>query len=442
MAWLMVPALALGAAAFIFAAIFHDGDRTDVLRAFAMLGFAVALIAGASVLSRLRLRANRGGLPESILQRVAIIAAMIAVASWVLVLVALDHGFRRQHSLFLREFEAFGPAFEADRERLRTSPLFLGIGQERDAGEFLNSLVGWLGERATAPAPILALPEQFPAPLEGLDFPAIEPETIAGFNTAWMAELRPFDHWKIDLAAPRSRPFDMIFSPQPDYVNLMRWAKVRAAQGYISGDVREASADLHQLARLAASTDSLIGTMVGVTILKTDRLMVEAQHAHLPAGDVSWWLPFSQEDDAAVRRAGWASLQYLNPYAPPREWGLLDASTPFDCVGLQEGLFALRQLRGDLEDSLPSRYSDADSRIQQVAVRCRFTGVIATWSQPANSFDIYCEGEWNSFTFGICTRREIAKWVPFSSKLVARLEAVTCDTPNCGFALYRRMSSQ
>jgi hypothetical protein len=320
----------------------------------------------------------------------------VVVLLWSLLVVVAKQGSDAQVARAVDDIEAHSAAFATDREWLRTSSLYRGMGRAHDAGRVLNSLVPWshVGAPNITTAGTLHLPEVLPASVEKLDFARAEQRDLHGLDTTWMSTLGAFDHWAIDTAPARNdlASFDVFTAPTPDFLFLQRSAKIRAIAGYLRNDVRGASADIQHLAQLLASTDLLVGTIVAASLLNIDRKLIEADAARAPASDHSWWHGFGADDVQRLRRAAFGSLQFVGVLTPEAHWALLDGSTPFDCVGLQEGLAGMREYRPALREAWAKRYAQADARLVAASARCRFTNLQQVWHEdPRSSPSAGCE---------------------------------------------------
>jgi len=444
--WIVSLPLLLGAALIVVLGIIDDTAML-VPSALAIVSVALGIVIVARVATHARktlarrvitIRAPHPAAPwwKGLIRATAIAAATLLVAASTAVVVVAEHSSRLQVLAFERDYLASRAAFIADRDRLRRLPLFEGIGHERDAGAFLNAAIAWSRQPSAGSWP-LVMPESLPQPVEQLSFDGVDLSSIMRFDTSWMTQLHSYDHWTIDEAPERREDFDFIASPFPRFGMLLDWAKVRAVQGYALGDVKRASDDLHQLARLTASTGSLIAAMAGSTILVMDARLIEAQRRRAPETDLSWWRPFSVDDRLAVFRAGLASIALMNPYLPEEASALLDGSTRFDCIGLQEGLHQVRTLRALLADDRPARFASADDRIVTAAKQCGFSGLLKTWSQPPETTTTPpCEADAPAAQKLACLKDRLQR-VPLAAAPIERWFAVECFSTDCNFSRYR-----
>lgn len=393
LAWLVAPGVLAGAGLVAVGA----SPGTTPVRAIAIAVVGVVVLVAAAAAARRWQRAVARATPRPPRPpsswwhtplRVGVTGfGALAVLLWSLVVSALWQAAHEQTIRLVNTIEAHSAAFRADREWLRTSSLYRGIGRANDAGRVLNALVPWphSGEDSNGR---LHLPDALPASIEKLDFAAADLDDVSGFDTTWMSALHEFDHWAIDSAPARSdlAIFDVFTAPIPDGLLLQRYAKIRAVAGYLRDDVQSASRDIQHLAQLLASTDVLVGMMIASSLLTIDRQLVEADVVRQPQVDHSWWRGFSADDVKRLRRAGFASLQFVGVLTPEAHWALLDGSTPFDCVGLQEGLAGMRIHRPLLERLWASRYAEADARLVAASARCRFTNLQRVWAESASSW--------------------------------------------------------
>jgi hypothetical protein len=439
-AWVVTPALVIVAGLLAIAQT-RDPVAGDGALGASLVAVAAAFLVANRVARRLRdrverravtLRAPRASPPAwRVGASVAIVVAgIVVVAVWIGILVSFDHAYRQQRAALQQDFQRYTPQLLRDRDAVADAPLFAGRGRAHDAGVLLNR-VGWRGHGDLPATPAaedltIALPDA----VSRLDFDRMTVGDVASFDVSWMARLQAFDHWDIDGAAPRNTsPFRFV-DAFPDYGVVQSWAKARAAHGFVLGDVRSASDDLRALARLTASADTLLTTMVGLSILNTDVRLIEAARRRQPDLDVSWWTPWSLERTKVVRRAAFASLMLFHREAPAGAGDVIDGSNVFDCMALHEQAGWVHSEKQLLLDVDPGAVERAEGLLARAESRCLFHAVRDHWNDvptaPTGEDDACSDAGW-AVSPRDCALRGAGHWVPFAAGLVLRLRDVTCE---------------
>ncbi|MEW6431712.1 MAG: hypothetical protein AB1730_09395 [Myxococcota bacterium] len=338
---------------------------------------------------------------------------------------------RREMSRQLSEqYERHRAHIDRDEARWATDPL-LAPGVGGDAARLFAEHVGWERTDGGIPGPRAPLPTTVVERLKaatGRAWLDLEDPEVLSIDVGWLSRLEAFGSWDIEgeespLAAI---PFDPLTEPLPDFTALQTFAKVRLLQGLEQGDVVRAAAEVRHLARLAYSTEHLVGAATAVSLLGLER---RAHAAALERElDVSGWTPVSEEDADGLRAVLWAANAVTSLLAE----GPL-AARPLrvgECPALREGLGQAHALRALLEDELPDRYAALDRALANSS--CRLRRLRRAWTARSS------DGQFPATTKIFCVDgpglicdapRVPLRWVPFSRTIIGGT-VVAVTTPN------------
>lgn len=264
----------------------------------------------------------------------------------------------------------------------------------QNAGEFLNDRLPWRGAGLPENQKVqLSLPESLrsenltaAADRRGLEEMA-ERLKVTEFDFRWMKELANFDYWEILSAnshALRYTHTGLSFSgmPVPDFGIVVLWVRLRLLDGYVRRDLVQALAETQKLGELTYSTETLIGTSVGLSIF---RQVNRAYEDGIRDGIISRkdWKPLKLPEYDLVKTTAWASGHWLDFFAPNDFKDELFSMQPVlgGCGSLGELGFSISNIRGFayvdhpvyLEKDL-SKYVDEVRRFANTqAPYCRMT---------------------------------------------------------------------
>jgi hypothetical protein len=253
------------------------------------------------------------------------------------------------------------PRLIAELEYFQRRGLFAARGDQRDAAPVLNRLVdasdpiegltpAWWARKEGWPPALFE-----PGPVEAwLDDPALTRDLDLSFLADW----RSFDHWDWGAEEPFANHLhthpDLCASlhPIPYLVPLQALARARMAQGYWRGELEVAAWDTEQLALLAASTDTLVGQMVGLAILGIEASVVQRAIVddRLNGALVPTWGrdELDRAQDALFAVGGLYALDPSTPFAAAL--AARAGELPGVCAGLGEGLVFWSSMRPILEE--------------------------------------------------------------------------------------------
>jgi hypothetical protein len=233
----------------------------------------------------------------------------------------------------LARTKKFQPAVLADMKLLNEQPPFAAWTRERNAEPFLTRHISW----ASSTIPALKTPDHEKLlKIKDKYRPLTEPHNLKAFvadpvvqsiDVAWMEQLPEYDHWNLTTAETLRPHMEEISSkgsierigilaslPLPDYMELRGFALVYLAQKIRQGRPLEGFKIYRKVAELSHTSSTLIGNMVAVAMLNTEREVASQVKA---AG----WTPVSKEVTAAYKRASWgmiglAQLPWYEEVAP------------------------------------------------------------------------------------------------------------------------------
>lgn len=168
------------------------------------------------------------------------------------------------------------PRFEADQKSLATLDFLRETAAvHADAGSYLNARIHWGREGRVA---AIQVPD-VSNPLWNNDWMSADiPAELEKIDLSWMKRLEAFDHWDLFTSGPNAHFIGVkpelvnpYLIPFPDFAFLPRAARLRLRRGLDLRDAAPALREVRQLARLSYTTETLIGSMVAVGLLKMER---------------------------------------------------------------------------------------------------------------------------------------------------------------------------
>ena len=259
------------------------------------------------------------------------------------------------------------PAIAADGEALRASALFTATGTRADAGPFLNPRVEW----SKTPSTVMPWPANIdPSLLAQDDWKARGAEVVLdGVDLSWFAELKRFDHWDISRATQHQimHPYAYNDAPIPNFVALKRWARLRLLAGARAGDEPAAQEEVRHLARLCASTETLVGVVIGAHMLHD-------------AGEASDLPKLRRYLDAMVELAS------VGADSGALAARLADTSAPGYCAATYEALWPAWVLRPSLLRTGRATYAAYDAALARPSP-CRWSLLRDAWAARERYLD-------------------------------------------------------
>lgn len=337
---------------------------------------------------------------------------------------------REGQAVAATEQATFRDAVMADHRRWQSDPLF-ARRDGGDASELLAERVGW--ERRPAPK---RLPAAVIAGLNdaGADWPASNLD-VSEVDLSFFASLGDAGFW--DLEAPGSplhgTPYAGMEDPTPAHRDVTALAKTRLLRGLATNQMRPALDEVHELARLCLTTETLIGSMVAVGLLEMERKA--AAEATARGLDLGGFPVPTEEDRLSLKRALWAA---------PHATSILSPAEPLDpvfplvgrCAALSELAVPL-YIRPFASTVLAERYAALTKMLDESD--CRLRRLRRAWATTGEgelplSGDAFCKSAGTSGGV-VCDAPEFAVRLPFVRPAIGAVLASTA-TPDW-LKLYR-----
>lgn len=166
------------------------------------------------------------------------------------------------------------PRFEREQTELSTLPFLRETtAVTADAGQILNSRLAKNDFGLPVDLSVEWQRDWIKKPI---------PTAMENADLTWMRELLNYDHWDffkhgpaselIGAEAPPANPFTV---PIPDLRTLQTAAKLRLRRALDRGNLMPALEEVRHMARLVYTTETLVGSMVAVALLRHERLAVD-----------------------------------------------------------------------------------------------------------------------------------------------------------------------
>ncbi len=306
-----------------------------------------------------------------------VLVALVAAVGWTFFRVQqVRDTVRERQEALAADASTYEARIQSDAARWENSSL-LAPHDGPDAAELMFRHIGW-DKAGPAADPI---PRELAERLKALGKDWAEHYLeldLKNVETGWMSELSKYGFWDIEgVGSPLAgTPYLALNDDLPSFIDAGAFGRARMARGLQSGDAREAAKETRELARLCASTESLIGLAMTGALLNIERTgFKKAVELGQP---VEGWTPVSREDELALRRLMWvapAPYSLLATGAGPSA-GL----TTTRCMGLGEVLKVALYMRLFAQPEFPNRYAALDAALAQDG--CRLKRARAAWNDP------------------------------------------------------------
>jgi len=212
------------------------------------------------------------------------------------------------------------PRFESEQKEIAGFNLLAETSSVKsDAGTFLNSRIQWSGHDQQAEIVVPEIPSvKWNNEWLTADIPSVLMET----NLTWVKKLKTFDYWDLFESGPNARlvgdkpeivsPYSF---PIPDFSFLSRAAKLHLRRAFDRGDIVQALSDIRHLARLVYTTETLVGSMTAVNLLKIERAAYE-EAVKRKIAIASDYAPISSEAIAKMKTTLWVTAGFTDHAAP------------------------------------------------------------------------------------------------------------------------------
>ncbi|MFP2957225.1 hypothetical protein ACLEPN_05170 [Myxococcus sp. 1LA] len=265
----------------------------------------------------------------------------------------------------------YGPAIQAFRDDvtaqvdffceqqtlLGKEPWFHEPRTSGDAGPLLND---WL-RVASGPPDLGESPLRLPRHLlllqksQGWDDWVTSDMAMSSLDFGWMRQLHAFDYWN---AIPRKdippgHRFNMATAHLPEFSLLVLWSKLRLRHAIEQGTPLEAVRDVRQLAWLAYRTDTQVGGMIAIHLLKLEHKLHASMESPPPD-----WRPMPPEQLGRFIALLESTPAYSNIATPAEVGRKARACEPAigRCIGLVEAAALNRYLEPIAKDAFQAEY--------------------------------------------------------------------------------------
>ena len=269
------------------------------------------------------------------------------------------------------------PLFFEDQHYLARIPFFLPSAGKHDFSSYYNQL--------KAPnVTTLNLPEALRKLDKTEQIKQARTLDLKGLDFGWMKPLPDYDHFNFtriesNQALLQKMPYALpVLMQFPDFMLLRQWARLRLLQALNTGEMAQAARESRQLALLMLNSDSLIGSMVAVEMLRDESQIFKAWKVSLPG-----WEPMSDETLMRARRALRATPGFFMVQRTPADLFKQLSQDPQArvglCAGMAEGASTLMLHVLDPGE----RQAQTDEIAQFVkSQHCRVSHIEKLWAEP------------------------------------------------------------
>lgn len=244
-----------------------------------------------------------------------------------------------------------------------------------DAGPLLLQHIRF-GATQVAPPISDALAERL-----GLWMGALHDEELASVDLSWMAQLPGFGFWDIEGAGSplEQQPFAALTEDLPRFVDVKNIAHARLLQGLKTRTTSTAATEVRALARLALSTETMVGEMTAVALLTMEqRAFADATAI---GEDTTGWTPPSTAQTDALKRVLFASLsQHTLLSSDAARAHRFPVGT---CAALREGLGTALYFSNFARAEFAERYVELGNALR--GSPCRLRRLRAAWANPSTT---------------------------------------------------------
>jgi hypothetical protein len=275
---------------------------------------------------------------------------------------------REQKDEAFRSIEA---RIVADEALLDLPSLALTDGP--DAGPLLLKHIRF-GDAQKAPTISDALAERL-----ALWTAVMNDEELASVDLSWMAQLPTYGFWDLEGAGSplEHRPLAVFTEDRPVFADLNRIAHARLLQGLRTRTTSTAAAEVRALARLALSTENMVGEMTAIALLKKEQRAFE--EAKAIGEDTTGWTPLSSAQTEALKRV---LLAALSQHTLLSSTSMTAHRFPVGtCAALSEGLGGALYFSNFARDEFAQRYVELGDALRTSP--CRLRRLRAAWANPS-----------------------------------------------------------
>jgi hypothetical protein len=300
--------------------------------------------------------------------------------------------------------------YKGDLEILKPKLAFLKGKKSADAGPFLNPKVDWgmsqenqkelqsQFDKKFGTHPKIVVDENTKTLLRNsqANIFELDPELFSKIDTSWMREIRKFDHWDIDKNSPLDfMPRYFVTTPMPTMSTEFSKIHLLKAKNKPEAEYLEALLDVLHFGGLCASTETLIGEMVFVSILGTVKTFLEKRPL-ISEGLGDWSSVI--EEGPRIKKVAWATNHFANPIiganASQLKEVFLAHSTDLGlCAAIREATSLDYTLWSTMRDGQPELLSEYPKIVTENSSLCRLSWIkekAPPWVQlPGEADSIY-----------------------------------------------------
>lgn len=268
--------------------------------------------------------------------------------------------------------------FCADQASLAALPFFQrrAPGKDRDAGPLLTTTLGWEKRKDTKDFPgTLKLPPDLEQQFGVAGFMDLSDKDLAAAastDLSFFSKLQDFERW--DLPGTHgpldtASPLNAAEAPFPLFPRLTLAARLHLRRGSKSGKLVQAAREVRHAARLALSTENLIGQSVGLNLLTIEwRAWDWAQKRKLKT---SGWTPLEEATVERARRVVRTAPAFFSPMADEATFARAAACDQVtSCSAITEVVAVTAGLESLLREPWRARYAATLKTISAPGERC------------------------------------------------------------------------
>jgi len=292
-----------------------------------------------------------------------------------------------------QELDALTPALLKLQKEVNLKNKYFKAKAKKDAGPVLNARIDWSGtkendENKKAYAEYLnSLGDSSPPSLElsselidklKADGPGFMKKAksykLKDLDFQWITDMKKYDFWEIGENSPwvYLEHFSFASAPFPDLVLLIHWAKLRLIKGVQEHNLPKAIDEVMHLAKLTNSTETLIGTVVALRMIRASSIAEDFQRRG------------QYIDENFLHMAETYMIQLMatvsNPLVDPKSLEqLLAAHGPGYCSIVNEAGEGILISKPLLESEMKDVYSEYEKLLTASKV-CRWLNLRKAWS--------------------------------------------------------------
>ncbi len=277
-------------------------------------------------------------------------------------------------------------SFCADQGVLCALPFFQPRPGSRNAGPLMTATLGWeprIGDPRRYPGS-LQLPRELEKRFSVSGFMELSDKELsdtAAADTSFLTKLADFDRWELvggngplTAEAPHNAPFAAL----PAFSQLTLAARLHLRRAVKNGKLVQAASEVRHAARLAFTTETLVGQSTGASLLTIEwRAFDWARRHKLPT---TGWTPLDEATLERVNRVVIAAPAFFSPMATDATSARAKACDQVtQCAALTEVVAVNAGMESIFREPWGARYRSVVETIAAPNARCSF-GTARYWS--------------------------------------------------------------